>query len=69
MSGNDQAAAVAALFAAGIILLNLGVTTIQGGDLYGGLIMVLFGVALILGGVLIQNFLMKRIAKKVFRNP
>ena len=69
MSGNDQAAAVAALFAAGIILLNLGVATIQGGELYGGLTMVLFGLALIFAAVLIQNFLMQRIAKKVFRNP
>ena len=63
MSGNDQAAAVAALFAAGIVLLNLGVATIQGGDLYGGLIMVLFGVALILGGVLIQSMAIQKIAK------
>ena len=69
MSGNDQAAAVAALFAAGIILLNLGVATIQEGDLYGGLTMVLFGLALIFAAVLIQSFLMQRIARKVFRNP
>ena len=65
MSGNDQAAAVAALFAAGIILLNLGVATIQGGDLYGGLTMILFGVALILAAVLVQKMMMQRIA----RNP
>ena len=69
MSGNDQAAAVAALFAAGIILLNLGVTTIQGGDLYGGLIMVLFGVALILAAVLVQRAMIQIIARKVSRNP
>ena len=68
MSGNDQAAAVAALFAAGIILLNLGVSIVQGGDLYNGIMVVIFGIALILAAVLIQKTMMQSIAKIAVKN-
>jgi len=63
MSGNDLAAAVAALITAGIILLNLGVQTIQAGDTPTGIVLILFGVALILAAVLVQKTMTQRMIR------
>ena len=68
MSGNDSAAAIAALISAGIILLNIGVSMIQAGDLYNGLMVMVFGVALIFAAIFITKTMMLGIAKR-FKSP
>ena len=65
MSDDSAAAAVAALISVGIILLNLGVGMIQVGDIYNGLMLILFGVALIFAAIFVAKTMMQRIA----RNP
>ena len=56
---------MAALISVGIILLNLGVGMIQAGDIYNGLMLILFGVALIFAAIFVAKTMMQRIA----RNP
>lgn len=61
---DDQAAAVAALFAAGIILVNLGVGMAQAGDTYNGIAVAVFGVALIFAAVFVAKIMVTGIARR-----
>jgi len=67
MSGNDSAAAVAALISAGIILLNIGVGMIQAGDLYNGLTVMVFGIALIFAAIFVAKMMMMKLIQA--KNP
>ena len=63
MSGNDLAAAVTALLTVGILLLNYGASMVQAWDTYTGLMIILFGVALILAAVLVTRLMITRIVR------
>jgi hypothetical protein len=65
MSDNGSAAAVAALFSAGILLLNLGVGMVQTGDTINGLMVILFGVVLIFAAIFVAKTMMQTIARRV----
>jgi len=68
MSNDSATAAVAALFAAGIILLNLGVAMIQAGNLINGLMLILFGVALIFAAIFVAKMMMQTIATRAAKS-
>lgn len=66
MADNGLTAAITALLAVGVLLLNLGAGMIQDGQLTDGILVIVFGVVLILVAVLIMKLM---IQKTLARGP